>query len=228
MTRLAAFNPAVRTLDESIARAKAAEKLGYESVWTTQMPDARDAALVLAAYAHATARSACSAPHRADLPIMISALNPRMLELAGEIADGVVLWMCTPAYVRDVVVPTIARGRQKVGRSMDGFEVVSAVPVCLTTDRAAANEVFRKTVARYAGLPYYRKMMDASGLKDELDAEKVGERVLDELAGIGDGERVRDAVRRYREAGVTLPGVGPFAGHEGAKGFEATLEAAAS
>src|SRR5206468_10224762 len=40
----------------SIARAKAAEKLGYESVWTTQMPDARDAALVLAAYAHATAR----------------------------------------------------------------------------------------------------------------------------------------------------------------------------
>src|SRR5881397_2811114 len=56
MTRLAAFNPAVRTLDESIARAKAAEKLGYESVWTTQMPDARDAAVVLAAYAHATAR----------------------------------------------------------------------------------------------------------------------------------------------------------------------------
>src|SRR5207249_5292072 len=56
MTRLAAFNPAVRTLDESIARAKAAEKLGYESVWTTQMPDARDAPLVLAAYAHATAR----------------------------------------------------------------------------------------------------------------------------------------------------------------------------
>src|SRR5881296_4615584 len=56
MTRLAAFNPAVRTLDESIARAKAAENLGYESVWTTQMPDARDAALVLAAYAHATAR----------------------------------------------------------------------------------------------------------------------------------------------------------------------------
>jgi len=314
MTRLAAFNPAVRTLDESIARAKAAEKLGYESVWTTQMPDARDAALVLAAYAHATARvklgtgvlpiytrhptamaqmaatldevshgrfilgigishkvtvegmwglkledpveamreyltivrttlrdggagfdgrhftarSAYSAPHRADLPIMISALNPRMLELAGEIADGVVLWMCTPAYVRDVVVPTIARGREKVGRSMNGFEVVSAVPVCLTTDRAAAHDVFRKTVARYAGLPYYRKMMDASGLKDALDAEKVGERVLDELAGIGDEERVRDAVRRYREAGVTLPGVGPFSGHEGAKGFEATLEAAAS
>jgi hypothetical protein len=51
--------------------------------------------------------------------------------------------------------------------------------------------------------------------------------MIDELAGIGDEQQVRDAIRRYREAGVTLPGVGPFAGHEGAMGFEATLEAAA-
>src|SRR5438034_11130074 len=56
MDRVAVFNPAVKTVDESIARAKAAERLGFESVWTTQMPDARDAALVLAAYANATER----------------------------------------------------------------------------------------------------------------------------------------------------------------------------
>src|SRR2546427_8432965 len=56
MDRVAVFNPAVRTLDESVARAKAAERLGFESVWTTQMPDARDAALVLAAYAANTER----------------------------------------------------------------------------------------------------------------------------------------------------------------------------
>jgi F420-dependent oxidoreductase-like protein len=314
MPRLAAFNPAVRTLDESVGRTKAAERLGYESVWVTQMPDARDAALVLAAYAnatervalgtgvlpiytrhptamaqmaaaldelshgrfilgigishkvtvegmwglkleepveamreyitivrtilqeggssfegrHFTARAAYSAPRRGNLPVMISALNPRMLELAGELADGVVLYMCTPAYVRDSVVPAVRRGREKAGKTMEGFEVVSAVPVCLTTDRPAAHDVFRKTVERYASLPFYRKMMDASGLKSDLESEQVGERVLDELAGIGDEDRVRDAVRRYREAGVTLPGVGPFAGHPGAKGFEATLEAAAT
>src|SRR5262245_39338525 len=56
MDRTAVFNAAVRTLEESVARAKAAERLGFESVWTTQMPDARDAALVLAAYAGATER----------------------------------------------------------------------------------------------------------------------------------------------------------------------------
>ena len=162
------------------------------------------------------------------MPVMISALNPRMLELAGELADGVVLWMCTPAYIRDRLVPIIRAAREKSGRTMDGFEIVAAVPLSLTTDREAALDVFRKTVSGYASLPYYRKMMDASGLKEDLDAERIDERVLDELGGIGDGSRVRDAIERYRTAGVTLPAVGPFGGHAGAKGFAATLEAAAS
>src|SRR2546423_14632662 len=54
MARLAALTNAVRSLDESVGRAKEAERLGYESVWVTQLPDARDAALVLAAYAAGT------------------------------------------------------------------------------------------------------------------------------------------------------------------------------
>ena len=102
------------------------------------------------------------------------------------------------------------------------------MPVSLTSDRSAAHEVFRKTVARYTALPYYRKMMDASGLKEELEQDRVDEHVLDQLAGVGDVDRVRDAVARYRESGVTLPAVGPFGGHEGARGFEATLEAVAA
>src|SRR5213593_3258960 len=44
-------------------------------------------------------------------PIYLAALSRKMLELAGEIADGVVLWLCSPGYVRDVAVPALARGR---------------------------------------------------------------------------------------------------------------------
>ena len=311
MGRLAVFNPAVRTLDESISRAKAAEALGYESVWTTQMPDARDAAVLLAAYAantervklgtgvlpiytrhpsamvqmaasldelshgrfilgigvshkvtvesmwglrlenpvqamreyltivrqglaegssnfdghYFTAHTVYSAPRRPEIPVMISALNPRMLELAGELVDGIVLYMCTPAYVRDHVVPAVRAGRERAGKKLDGFDIVSAIPVSLTTDRGAGQDVFRKTLARYASLPYYRKMMDASGLGPDLEQDPIGPGAVDELAGIGDESRIRDVVERYRDAGVTLPAVGPFGGHEGAKGFEATLEA---
>ena len=158
---------------------------------------------------------------------MISALHPRMLELAGELADGVILYMCSPAYIRDHVVPGISAGRAKVGKSLEGFEIVAAIDACLTSDRAAALDVYRKTVERYASLPFYRKVMDASGFKDELDANHVSEGMIDEIAGIGDQQKVRHAIQRYREAGVTLPGVAPFGGHSGAAGFEATLEAAA-
>src|SRR6202165_1127849 len=184
MGRLAAITPAVKTLDESVARVKTAERLGYESVWSVQLPPARDASLVLAAYAAATERVklgtgvlpiytrhptamvqmaatldeisggrlilgigvshkvtvesmwglklespapamreyldivrtslrdggcsvdgkhfsahwAYSGPRRAEMPVFISALGPRMLDLAGEKADGIVLWMCPPAY----------------------------------------------------------------------------------------------------------------------------------
>jgi F420-dependent oxidoreductase-like protein len=313
MPRLAAFIDAVKTLDESVSRAKAAERLGYESVWVTQLPNARDAALVLAEYAHATQRVgfgtgilpiytrhptamvqmaatldelsggrfilgigvshkvtvesmwgmrlespvdamreyldivrislrdggcsvdgkyfsahwAYSGPRRAEMPIMISALNPRMLDLAGQQADGIVLYMCSPGYIRDHVVPAVAAGRSKVGKPLKGFEIVAAVPVCLTSDRAAGQEVFRQTVERYSNLPYYRKMMDASGFASELAAGQVSEAMLDELSGIGDERQVRAAISRYREAGVTLPGAGPFGGHKGAAGFEATLEAVA-
>ncbi len=313
MARLAAFVDAVKTLDESVTRAQTAERLGFESVWVTQLPNARDASLVLAAYANATQRIglgtgvlpiytrhptamvqmaatldelsggrfilgmgvshkvtvesmwglhlehpaeamreyldivrtslrdggcsiegkhfsaswAYSGPRRADLPIMISALNPLMLDLAGERADGVVLYMCSPAYIRDHVIPAVTAGRQKAGKSLEGFEIVAAVPVCLTSDRAVGQAVFRETVERYANLPYYRKMMDASGFKSELEAGTISEEMLDELAGIGDEEQVRAAIRRYREAGVTVPGAGPFGGHKGAAGFEATLEAVA-
>jgi alkanesulfonate monooxygenase SsuD/methylene tetrahydromethanopterin reductase-like flavin-dependent oxidoreductase (luciferase family) len=148
-----------------------------------------------------------------------------MLELAGEIGDGVSLWMCAPDYIRDVVLPTVRKGREKAGKTMDGFEIETAVPVCITTDRAAALAAFRQTAERYASLPFYRKVLDRT-FPDMSDSPN--DRILDALAGIGDIGEVRAAIERFREAGVTLPLVMPFAGHEGATRFEATLEALAA
>src|SRR5918998_6019383 len=71
---------------------------------------------------------------RPDLPIYVAALSPRMLRLAGEHADGVILWLCNPNYIRDVVVPEVTRGRGKAGKSLDGFDVVAAGPPAVTHD----------------------------------------------------------------------------------------------
>jgi F420-dependent oxidoreductase-like protein len=305
--RLGVSYDAGSSLAPSIERAKLADHLGYDSLWASQLPPARDTPLVLATYAaatqriglgtsvlpiytrhptamaqmaltldeisggrfrlgigvshqvtvesmwglrlihpveamreyagivralvttgsvsiageHFTAHTAYTAPRRADLPIIISALSPRMLELAGEIADGVSLWMCAPDYIRDVVVPTVRKGREKAGKSLDGFEVEAAVPVCLTTDRTAGLAAFRPTVERYASLPFYRKVLDKT-FPDMSDSPN--DRILEALAGIGDIAEVRATIERYREAGTTLPVLGPFGGQEGA-GFQATLEA---
>ena len=157
-----------------------------------------------------TARWSYSGPYRSDLPLMISALNPRMLELAGELTDGVVLYMCPPDYIRDEVVPRVRAGREKAGKPMEGFEIVAAVDACATDDRPAALELYQKTLDRYASLPFYRKAMEAGGLDP------------DKLAAVGDANHVREAIAGYRDAGVTLPSIAPFGGR-----FEATLEAAA-
>lgn len=173
-----------------------------------------------------TARWAYTAPRRPDLPILIAGLGPRMLELAGELADGVALWMCSPSYIENHVVPHVRAGRERAGLALEGFEIVAALDVSLTVDPVAARELFRARFERYASLPYYRRMLDASGFREQLARGEITDAMLHELAGIGDEAAVRDAVQRYRDAGCTLPLIGPFAQHEGAAGFERTVEAA--
>ena len=157
---------------------------------------------------------------RADMPIYLAGLSPGMLRLSGEIADGVVLWLCNPNYIRDVVVPTVAEGRAKAGRDVDGFDIVAAVPSSVTEDADAAREQLRGELVPYFNLPYYRAMLERSGF--DPDAGPTDE-FLDLLGAIGSPEEARASVRRYAECGATSPCVGGISGAD----FDATLEALA-
>ena len=112
----------------------------------------------------------------ADLPIYIAALSPNMLRLAGEIGDGVMLWLCNPDYIRDVVIPAVDEGRERAGKTMDGFDVVAAVPVGLTDDPEGGPATQRNELVPYASLPFYRAMLERSGFGDELAAFDEGMR----------------------------------------------------
>ena len=168
---------------------------------------------------------------RPELPIQVAALSPGMLRLAGEIADGVVLWLCNPAYIRDVVVPETQRGRARAGREGEPFEVIAAVPSALTDDVAGAWETMRRDLVPYFSLPFYRAMIERSGFGDDVaafdagggDPAAISEEFLRALTAVGDEEDVRASVERYREAGATAPCVGPIPRTD----FEATLRAAA-
>ncbi len=170
-------------------------------------------------------------------PVLLAGLAPPMLELAGELADGVVLWLCGPAYIRDVAVPALARGRARAGKPLEGFEVVAPVPLAVTEDHAGVTRLFREELVRYLSLPYYRTMFRASGFEDALrafdrdrapgrDADAVPPALVDALGAIGDARRARAEMEAYRAAGATLPVVRPIGPPE-APHARGTLEAVA-
>ena len=163
-------------------------------------------------------------------PIYLAALSAKMCELAGEVADGAVLWLCPPAYVRDVAVPAIERGRRRAGKPLAGFDIVAAVPLAVTDGRAAAMMAFRAELKRYVEQPFYRTMMQAAGLGEPVAAfdrtGEVPETLAEALGGIGDAGAARAHVEAYRKAGVTLPAVRPITFPD-APWYRRTIEAAA-
>ena len=160
-----------------------------------------------------------------------------MLRLAGELGDGVVLWLCNPDYVRDVVVPEVSKGRKRAGKPLDGFDVVAAVPCAVTDDPEAARARMRSDLIPYFSLPFYRAMLERSGFGEDIAGFDAGmqrggpeaavgaisDRFLQTLTAIGTGDEAEATVRRYQEAGTTSPCLGGVPGTD----FDATLEALA-
>jgi alkanesulfonate monooxygenase SsuD/methylene tetrahydromethanopterin reductase-like flavin-dependent oxidoreductase (luciferase family) len=157
-----------------------------------------------------------------DLPIGVAALSPNMLRLAGEIGDAVVLWLCNPNYIRDVVVPCVREGRERAGKTLEDFDIIAAVPSALTGDVAAVDEVMRRDLLPYFGLPFYRAMLERSGFAADIagydaaagDPAAMGAAISDEflrtLTAVGDEDALRAGIRRYLDAGATSPCIGPI------------------
>lgn len=163
-------------------------------------------------------------------PIYLAGLSSKMLELAGEIGDGVILWLCPPDYVRTVAVPALERGRRRAGKALAGFEVVAAVPLAITDDAPSAMKAFRAELKRYLMLPFYRAMLEASGLGTGLaEFDRTGETpesVARALGAVGDRASAQAYVDAYRSAGVTLPAIRPITFPD-APWYRRTLEEAA-
>jgi F420-dependent oxidoreductase-like protein len=137
-----------------------------------------------------SARIGLSTPRTGRVPVMLAALAPRMLELAGEQTDGTVLWMTGLATVRDYVIPAITAAASAAGRP--GPRVVCSLPVCVTSDPDAARASAAKEFAIYGQLPSYRAMLDREGAAGPAD-----------VAIVGDEDTVTTQVLALAGAGVT-------------------------
>lgn len=175
---------------------------------------------------------------RPDFPLYIAALSPAMLRLAGRIADGVILWLCNPDYVRDVVVPEVTKGRERAGKPLEGFDIVAAVPSAVTDEPEHARSKLRQDLIPYFSLPFYRAMIERSGFDADVAsfdaamqkgdpgaaAAAISDRFLETLTAIGDPAAAVASVQRYLDAGTTSPCIGGVPQTD----FDATLEALAS
>jgi F420-dependent oxidoreductase-like protein len=141
-----------------------------------------------------------STPRPYRVPVLLAALAPRMLRLAGERTDGTVLWMTGPATVRDHIVPAITRAAQDAGRPAP--RVVCILPVCVTDDTGGARARAERVFAIYGQLPSYRAMLDREGAAGPGDVTITGAE-----------DSVSAQIMNLAEAGVT-----DFVGLEYARG----------
>ena len=108
-----------------------------------------------------------------DIPVHLAAINPQLCAVAGEVADGIRPHpVCTPSFIADVMLPAVAKGATRAGRSTDGFVVAHKPLVATAPDEAALAERLRDVRARvafYVSTPAYRAAFAHHGLGDLAD-----------------------------------------------------------
>ncbi|MFG2720596.1 LLM class F420-dependent oxidoreductase [Streptomyces sp. NPDC048416] len=124
--------------------------------------------------------------------LLLAALGPAMLRLAGERTDGTVTQFTGPRTIADHVVPTITRAASRAGRPAP--RVVAGLAVCVTEEPTARRELLGNiyTAVGTGGEPSYRAMLDREGVATAVD-----------VALVGDEATVERELRRYAEAGAT-------------------------
>ena len=123
-------------------------------------------------------------------PLLVAALGPQMLKLAGRMADGTATWMGGPRYLENTAIPAIRSAAEDAGRPAP--RIASGFPVAVTTDVEGARASASKVFAIYGQLPSYRAVLDVEGAADASN-----------LAIVGSAAEVERQVRHIASIGVT-------------------------
>ncbi|MBC7373233.1 MAG: LLM class F420-dependent oxidoreductase, partial [Frankiales bacterium] len=134
--------PLARTREYSdiVKLALSRQKVRYDGQhYTLPLPDGPGKALQLTVH-----------PVREHIPMYLAAVGPKNLELAGELFDGWLAIFYSPDYAKESLT-SIATGRAKVGKTMEGFDVVPTMPLVVSDDPHAAADAVRWYAALYVG-----------------------------------------------------------------------------
>lgn len=138
---------------------------------------------------------------REDFPVYMGTFGPRMLELAGELADGVILWMCTTDYLVNRAVPALRRGWARRGCRPDGFRIVVMMHAGLTGEPEADRGEFARLLTSYLRVDTYRRLFTSSGFAGAVEAGRPDQQIVRAL-GAFTPEEVTGRLMEYRQAGA--------------------------
>jgi alkanesulfonate monooxygenase SsuD/methylene tetrahydromethanopterin reductase-like flavin-dependent oxidoreductase (luciferase family) len=133
-------------------------------------------------------------------PVMISALRENAFEMAGEITDGAISWLCPLHYLQTVARPAMERGAAKAGRD-EVPPLVAHVSVSLETDRVKVRESARRELGMYAGAPFYQNMFADAGYPLGPDLA-YSDDLLDHLILAGDEDALGEQLVQILDSGI--------------------------
>ncbi len=145
-----------------------------------------------------TARTSIAAP--VDLPVMASALRPKLFEVCGEMSDGAISWLCPVAYIEDVALPALRAGAERAGRATP--PLVVHVPVSVHEDRDEVYEAFANQAAFYLQAPFYAAMFEGAGFSGVGESGWTRE-MLDAVVVTGNEGEVADKLNAILDLGGT-------------------------
>jgi F420-dependent oxidoreductase-like protein len=204
-----------------VRKALARERLTFEGeFFTLPLPDGPGKALTLTVH-----------PVRETIPIYLAAIGPKNLELAGQIADGWLAIFFSPEKSDEIMAPLRA-GRESVGKTMDGFDVVPTVPVVIGPDVQACADQVRAYSALYLGgmgsreKNFYNQLACRMGFESAaIDIQErymakdyagaaaaVPFEFIDATSLIGPADRIKERLSAYSSAGVTTLTIATYAG----------------
>lgn len=131
-----------------------------------------------------------AALERPACPILVSALAPQMLRLAGQVADGTVTWMAGPRTIEQHITPRIRRSAENSGR--DAPRVCVGLPTAVTDDERAGRQKAAESYQRYGELVNYRRVLDIEGVESPA-----------EVAVIGNEASLQRQLETFAEGGAT-------------------------
>jgi len=164
-----------------------------------------------------------------SVPIMIGATGDQMMELTGEIADGVVLNYCVPPEYNDRALELLAVGAKKAGRSFDVIDRPQLIVCSVDHDHNQAIETTKMLLCQYlAQQPHIAKASGVShevvaqiqatlgwpATKEQIDKAKhfVPDELVHRITASGTPAEARSKVEEYKKRGCTCPILYPVGG----------------